>query len=75
VVAGEGEEGGGGGGWESPIFTEFWKSLLSHNKKPVRFLGTISWREVKSYVKNAFVTEYGKRWMGSVTPNLDNADY
>ncbi len=23
VVAGEGDEGGGGRGWESPIFTEF----------------------------------------------------
>jgi hypothetical protein len=23
MVAGEGDEGGGGGGWESPIFTEF----------------------------------------------------
>ncbi len=27
-MAGEGNEGGGGGGWESPIFTEFWNPLL-----------------------------------------------
>jgi hypothetical protein len=27
VVAGEGDEGGGGRGWESPIFTEFWDPL------------------------------------------------
>jgi hypothetical protein len=26
-------------------------------KKLERFLGTISWQEVKSYLKNAFVTE------------------
>ncbi len=33
VVAGEGNEGGGGGGWESPIFTEFWNPLLSGQRR------------------------------------------
>ncbi len=26
-MVGESDEGCGGGGWESPIFTEFWDSL------------------------------------------------
>jgi hypothetical protein len=28
VVAGKGDKGGGGGGWESPIFTEIWDPPL-----------------------------------------------
>jgi hypothetical protein len=30
VVAGEGNKGGGGGGWESPIFTELFTTVYFH---------------------------------------------
>ncbi len=33
------------------------KAQFCHKQKLVQFLGTILWREVKSYLKNALVTQ------------------